>query len=233
MRINKLFSNYGICSRKQTNILIKEKRVLINGILAKEGQWVEESDEILLDGKKIKKADNIYLAFNKPRGIICSSSEDLNNNIIKFLNFNGYIFPIGRLDKESEGLILLTNDGDFANSLINSENYHPKEYIVKVNRNITDEFLNSMSKGVKILNTITRPCILKRISNDTFSIILTQGLNRQIRRMCLNFGYRVISLKRIRIVNILLDNLQEGEFRNLTDDEILTLKNFLFEKKNI
>lgn len=230
MRINKLFSNYGICSRKQTNLLIKEERVLINGKLATEGQWVEEDDDILLDGKKIQKTNKLYLAFNKPRGVICSSAEDLENNIISFLSYNHYIFPIGRLDKESEGLILLTNDGDFANSLINSENYHPKEYIVKVNKDITKNFLNSMANGVKILDTITRPCTLKKISNNTFSIILTQGLNKQIRRMCLNFGYRVLSLQRIRIVNIHLNKLPLGEFRNLTAEEVFTLKEFLLKK---
>lgn len=233
MRINKLFSNYGICSRKETNRLIKEKRILVNGFLASEGQWVEESDLILLDNAPIIPEEKIYLAFNKPPGILCSSNLDLDNNIINFINYSKYIFPIGRLDKESEGLILLTNDGDFANDLINSENNHPKEYLVTVDSSISEEFLSSMSNGVKILNTITRPCILNEISEDTFSIILTQGLNRQIRRMCKVFGYNVLTLKRIKILNITLDNLSLGEYRTLSLEEVSLLKESLKENGSV
>lgn len=227
MRINKLFSNYGICSRKETNRLIQENRVLVNGILAFEGQWVEESDIILLDNTKITPKPKIYLAFNKPRGIVCSSNSELDSNIISFLNYPHYIFPIGRLDKDSEGLILLTNDGDLANNLIDSNNYHEKKYIVTVHSPITQTFLNSMSSGVKILNTITRPCVLEKISDYTFSIILTQGLNRQIRRMCKNFGYNVTTLQRIQILNISLSGINYGEYRELSTSEIDSLKNIL------
>lgn len=233
MRINKLFSNYGICSRKETNRLINENRVLVNGILAFEGQWVEESDLILLDNTPIMPEEKIYLAFNKPRGILCSSNLDLDNNIINFINYPKYIFPIGRLDKESEGLILLTNDGDLANDLINSENNHPKEYIVTVDSLITEDFLFSMANGVKILNTVTRPCVIKKISDNTFSIILTQGLNRQIRRMCKVFGYNVITLKRIRILNITLDKLNYGEYKSLTSTEVSILKETLKENGSV
>ncbi|MGL5647564.1 MAG: pseudouridine synthase [Clostridium sp.] len=229
MRINKLFSNYGICSRKETNTFIQNNRIIVNGELAFEGQWVEETDIILLDGKQIKKEPPIYLVFNKPKGVLCSLDSSLPNNIFDFLKYPKYIFPIGRLDKDSEGLILLTNDGEFANSLINSENHHDKEYIVKVNRSFSDDFLNSMSKGVPILDTITRPCKLTRISDDTFSIILTQGLNRQIRRMCLHFHFRVISLKRTKILNINLSNLPVGFYRNLTTFELHNLKNSLLK----
>ncbi|WP_297631810.1 pseudouridine synthase [uncultured Clostridium sp.] len=227
MRINKLFSNYGICSRKETNRLIQENRVLINGIPAFEGQWVEESDIILFDGTRIVPKPKIYLAFNKPRGILCSSNSNLESNIISFLNYPHYIFPIGRLDKDSEGLLLLTNDGDLANDLIDSNNYHEKKYIVTVQSPITEEFLTSMSNGVKILNTITRPCILEKISDYTFSIILTQGLNRQIRRMCKTFGYTVITLQRIQILNISLSGIDYGEYRELSNSEITSLKDIL------
>lgn len=227
MRINKLFSNYGICSRKETNRLIQENRVLINGILAFEGQWVEESDIILFDGTRIVPKPKIYLAFNKPRGILCSSNSELESNIISFLNYPHYIFPIGRLDKDSEGLLLLTNDGDLANDLIDSNNYHEKKYIVTVHSPITEEFLTAMSNGVKILNTITRPCILEKISDYTFSIILTQGLNRQIRRMCKTFGYTVVSLQRIQILNISLSGIDYGKYRELSNSEITSLKDIL------
>ncbi|MGL4850978.1 MAG: pseudouridine synthase [Clostridium sp.] len=229
MRINKLFSNYGICSRKETNILIKDNRVSVNGELAFEGQWVEETDSILLDGIPLKKEPPIYIAFNKPVGILCSLDSSRKDNIQDFLNYPKYIFPIGRLDKDSNGLILFTNDGDFANALINSENHHEKEYIVKVNRPFSDDFLASMSNGVPILDTITRPCKLRRISEDTFSITLTQGLNRQIRRMCLHFHFKVISLTRIRILNIQLSSLPSGEYRYLTSDELKNLNKLLLK----
>lgn len=220
MRINKLFSNYGICSRKETNKLIEEKRVLVNGEIAEKGQWVEEIDSILLDGKEIKRAEKVYIALNKPVGITCTAADDVENNIINFINYNKYIFPVGRLDKESQGLIILTNDGEFSNKILESENNHEKEYIVTVNRNISEEFIKGMSNGVDILNTKTRPCKVKKINENTFSIILTQGLNKQIRRMCLAFGYRVIKLERIRIMNINLSGIEYGKWRFLNKKEI-------------
>ncbi|MGL4875709.1 MAG: pseudouridine synthase [Clostridium sp.] len=229
MRINKLFSNYGICSRKETNSLIRDNRIIVNGSPAFEGQWVEETDLILLDGLPLEKEPPIYLAFNKPSGILCSLDSSYKDNIQDFLNYPKYIFPIGRLDKDSDGLLLFTNDGDFANSLINSENHHEKEYIVQVHRPFSDDFLDSMSKGVPILDTVTRPCTLKRISEDTFSITLTQGLNRQIRRMCLYFHFKVTSLTRIRILNIDLLNLPLGGYRHLTSNELHNLKNLLLK----
>lgn len=224
MRINKLLSNYGYCSRKEVSRLIDDKRIIVNGELCEQGQWVEESDDILLDGEKVKQKEKIYLVLNKPRGIICTSSRDIKNNIIDFLNYKEYVFPVGRLDKDSEGLILMTNDGDLANRIISSESYHEKEYIVTLDKDFDDEFIYKMSNGVNILDTVTRPCIVTRINNNTFNIILTQGLNRQIRRMCKVFGYNVIKLERIRILNIVSKGIESGMWRNLTKEEVENLK---------
>ena len=224
MRINKLLSNYGYCSRKEVRKLIEDKRIVVNGKLCEQGQWVEESDDILLDGEKVQKKEKVYIALNKPKGIICTSSREIKDNIIDFLNYKDYVFPVGRLDKESQGLILMTNDGDLANKIISSENYHEKEYVVTVDRDFDDDFIYKMSNGVNILDTVTRPCKVRRINNDTFNIILTQGLNRQIRRMCKTLGYNVIKLERIRIVNILSKGIESGGWRTLTNEEIEGLK---------
>ena len=224
MRINKLLSNYGYCSRKEVRKLIEDKRIIVNGKLCEQGQWVEESDDILLDGEKVHRKEKIYLALNKPRGIVCTSSREIKDNIIDFLNYKDYVFPVGRLDKESEGLILMTNDGDLANKIISSENYHEKEYVVTLDKDFDEDFIYKMSNGVNILDTITRPCIVTRVNNDTFNIILTQGLNRQIRRMCKTLGYNVIKLERIRIVNILSKGIESGGWRTLTNEEIEGLK---------
>lgn len=226
MRINKLFSNYGICSRKETNKLIEEKRVLVNGKLAEKGQWVEETDFICLDGKKIEKKEKIYIALNKPVGITCTASSDVSNNIINFVNYEDYIFAVGRLDKESQGLIILTNDGEFSNKILESDNNHEKEYIVTVDKEIDNEFIMKMESGVEILNTITRPCKIKKINSNSFNIILTQGLNRQIRRMCLAFGYKVLKLERIRIMNITIDGIGYGKYRSLTKEEVKKIINY-------
>ncbi|MDU5108370.1 pseudouridine synthase [Clostridium sp.] len=223
MRINKLLSNYGYCSRKEVSRLIEDKRIIVNGKLCEQGQWVEETDDILLDGEKVKQKEKIYIALNKPRGIVCTSSREIKDNIIDFLNYRDYVFPVGRLDKDSEGLILMTNDGDMANKILSSESYHEKEYTVTLDKDFDDEFIYNMSKGVNILGTITRPCKLRRINNNTFNIILTQGLNRQIRRMCKVFGYNVIKLERIRIVSILLEGIEVGNWRELTKEEIENL----------
>ena len=223
MRINKLLSNYGYYSRKEVNRVIEEGRIKINGEIAEKGQWVEEDDEILLDGEPVVKKEKIYILLNKPRGIICTASKEKENNIIDFLNYKEYVFPVGRLDKDSEGLIILTNDGDFANTILSADNYHEKEYEVTLDREYDEEFLNKMSEGIEILGTKTRPCKLKRINEVTFRIILTQGLNRQIRRMCKSLKYNVVKLDRIRIVNLNKKNLKSGEFRYITEEEILKL----------
>ena len=225
MRINKLFSNLGICSRRETNRLIEENRVIVNGMLCKPGQWVEEHDEILLDGKRVSAKNKIYIALNKPRGIICTAAEEVKNNIIDYINYGEYIFPVGRLDKESQGLIIMTNDGELTNKVLESDNWHEKEYIVTVDKEINEEFIANMSSGVNIGDTITRPCKVTKIDNNTFNIILTQGLNRQIRRMSKAFGYNVIKLERIRIMNIKIDNIEYGEWRELTINELEGLKN--------
>ena len=225
MRINKLLSNYGYCSRKETNKLIQDKRVIVNGELAIEGQWVEESDTILLDNVRVKPKDKVYVAFNKPVGIVCTAAKQTENNIIDYVDYPEYIFPIGRLDKPSQGLILLTNDGDLADKILSSENYHEKEYIVEVDKDIDDEFILNMSNGIKIGDRITRKCKVKALGEKKFSIILTEGMNRQIRKMCKSLGYEVTFLKRIRIMNILIDGIEEGKWRNLSIKEINTLKN--------
>ena len=224
MRINKLLSNYGYCSRKEVSRLIEDKRIIVNGKLCEQGQWVEENDNLLLDGEKVKPKEKIYLVLNKPTGIICTSSRDIKNNIIDFLKYKEYVFPVGRLDKDSEGLILMTNDGDLANMIISSENYHEKEYIVTLDKDFDDEFIYKMSNGVNILDTVTRSCKVTRINNNTFNIVLTQGLNRQIRRMCKVFGYNVVKLERIRIVNILSNGINTGEYRKLTEEEVENLR---------
>lgn len=220
MRINKLLSNYGYCSRKETNRLIKDNRVIVNGKPCTLGQWVEETDEILLDQQPVMMNEKIYLAFNKPTGITCTLERTVSDNIIDFIDFDKYIFPVGRLDKASEGLILMTNDGDLANKILESDNDHEKEYLVTVDKPFDEAFLLGMSEGVEICGVITRHCKLNKISELTFNIILTQGLNRQIRRMTKAFGYTVVKLQRIRILNIPLDGIEPGTWRTLTASEL-------------
>ena len=228
MRINKLLSNYGYCSRKETNELIEERRITVNGLLSTPGQWVEETDIILVDNEPIKKKKPIYIILNKPIGITCTAEESVDNNIIKFLNYPEYIFPVGRIDKESQGLMLLTNDGELANKILEADNGHEKEYIVTLNKPYDDKFLEDMARGVEIGDEKTRPSSLEKISEDTFSIILTQGLNRQIRRMSKTLGYNVVRLQRIRIMNIKLDDLIYGKWRDLTEDELRELRNLCY-----
>ena len=225
MRIGKLFSNYGYCSRRETNRLIDEKRVMVNGKLAIQGQWVEEEDIILIDNEIITPKDKVYIALNKPVGITCTATKDVERNIIDFMNYPGYIFPVGRLDKPSQGLILMTNDGVLANKILASENEHEKEYIVTVHKPFDDSFMKGMSEGVEICGVKTRPCKLSRISEDTYRIILTQGLNKQIRRMSKVFGYKVVRLERIRIINIKLEGIDIGKWRYLTENEVMELRN--------
>jgi 23S rRNA pseudouridine2604 synthase len=224
IRINKFISEKGICSRREADKLIQEKRVTINGILAETGSKVTEDDEVKLDGKLLSRNEKrIYIALNKPTGITCTTEKKIRGNIVDFINHPKRIFPIGRLDKESEGLIFLTNDGDIVNKILRAGNNHEKEYIVTVDKVISYEFLSCMSSGVKILDTITKPCKVKKESSHVFRIILTQGLNRQIRRMCEALGYTVLKLKRVRIMNVTLDNLSIGDWRYLTDAELATI----------
>ena len=224
MRINKLLSNHGICSRTQANKLIEENRIMVNGKLCTPGQWVEEEDAILIDNEPMPVKDKIYIALNKPVGITCTAEKRVESNIISFMGYPEYIFPIGRLDKESQGLILMTNDGELANKILESENEHEKEYIVTVNRPFDDLFIKGMSEGVGICSVTTRPCKVSRISEDTFRIILTQGLNKQIRRMSKAFGYTVVRLERIRIINIKIEDIRVGTWRYLSEEEIIELR---------
>lgn len=224
MRINKLLSNYGICSRREANRLIEENRIKVNGRLCKQGQWVEEEDIILIDNEPIPVKDKVYIVLNKPVGITCTAAKEVKDNIIDFMNYKEYIFPVGRLDKASQGLILMTNDGELANKILESENEHEKEYIVTVDKAFDDFFIKGMSEGVEICGVKTRPCKVSRITEDTFRIILTQGLNKQIRRMTKTFGYTVVRLERIRIINIKIDGIDTGKWRNLTEEEVMELK---------
>ena len=230
IRINKYLSELGYCSRREADRFILEGKVTINGKIPEIGAKVEEIDQVEFNGQIIKKSrsqKNIYLAFNKPIGIVCTTDRKVEpNNVIDFIKYPKRIFPIGRLDKLSEGLIFLTNDGDIVNKILRSRNNHEKEYIVKVNRVINSDFIQRMSNGVEILGTITKNCYVKQLGPKKFKIILTQGLNRQIRRMCEALGYRVLSLKRVRIMNITLD-LPTGEYREFTKEEILKLNKLL------
>ena len=229
-RINKYLSEVGYCSRREADRLILEGKVTINGKIPEIGTKVEESDQVKVKGQTIEKSmrqKNIYLAFNKPVGIVCTTDRKVEpNNVIDFINYPKRIFPIGRLDKLSDGLIFLTNDGDIVNKILRARNNHEKEYIVKVNRPINSDFIQSMSSGVEILDTITKNCFVKQLGSKKFKIILTQGINRQIRRMCEALGYRVKSLKRVRIMNIKLD-LPKGEYREFSKEELLELNALL------
>ena len=220
-RLNKFLSETGFCSRREADKLIEQGLVTINGSVPEMGTKVTPNDEVRVNGKLIreKTAKNIYLAFNKPPGIECTTNLGVANNIVDYINFPERIFPIGRLDKASEGLIFMTNDGDIVNKILRARNNHEKEYIVTVNRPITDRFIERMANGIPILETVTRKCKVEQISKFVFRIILTQGLNRQIRRMCEYLDYEVTALKRTRIINISLD-VPLGRFRHLTKNEI-------------
>ena len=221
-RINKFLSEVGYCSRRQADALIDQGRVYVNRKPAKMGMKVSEDDMIEVDGEKINqsKKKKIFIALNKPRGVVCTTNAGVEeNNIIDFLNFPERVFPIGRLDKSTTGLILLTNDGETANRILKTANNNEKEYLVKVNRPIPESVLKKMSEGVPILGKISRKCVVEKVKTNQFKIILTQGLNRQIRRMCNSLGYRVTKLKRIRVMNIQLDT-KVGEYRFLDENEI-------------
>ncbi|MBS4042985.1 MAG: pseudouridine synthase [Chitinophagaceae bacterium] len=219
--LNKYISETGICSRRVADDWIENGRVKINQQIAKKGNRVFENDIVTIDDKPLKiKPKPIYIAFNKPPGITCTTDIKDRDNIIDFINYPKRIFPIGRLDKPSSGLILLTNDGDIVNQILRVENNHEKEYVVKVNKPITQQFIQQMSNGLPILGTITKKCQVQKISSHTFKIILTQGLNRQIRRMCEYLNYRVVTLKRVRIMNLKIDGIKEGHWRYVTKKEL-------------
>lgn len=229
-RLNKYLSEVGYCSRRKADALIEQGRVTINGVVPEMGTKVQPNDEVRVNGELIvaPKKDNVYLAFNKPVGIVCTTNPKDKKNIIDFINYPTRIFPIGRLDKPSEGLILLTDDGDIVNKILRARNNHEKEYIVTVDRLISQDFIERMSSGIPILNTVTRKCEVEQLSKNVFRIVLTQGLNRQIRRMCEYLGYEVVKLKRTRIMNIPLD-IPVGKYRQLTSEELLELNQLLGE----
>ena len=225
IRINKYLADAGVCSRREADKAVEQGLVMIDGVPAVAGSRVRPGASVTYKGKELKKVDDLVLiAFNKPVGIVCTTDRRDPDNIIDFISYEKRIFPIGRLDKDSEGLILLTNDGDIVNRILRASNHHEKEYIVKVNKDITPEFLSKMASGVEILDTVTLPAKVEQIDKNTFDIILTQGLNRQIRRMCETMDYRVRHLKRVRIMNIQLGRLKSGTYRNLTPQELEELK---------
>lgn len=224
-RLNKYISESGFCSRRAADKLIEDNRVTINGKVPELGTKVQVGDVVCVDGKVVgampsNKSDRVYIAYNKPIGITCTTERHVKGNIIDAIRHKERIFPIGRLDKPSEGLIFLTSDGDIVNKILRAENAHDKEYIVTVDKPISERFVERMARGVPILGTITKPCIVKPQSKFVFRIILTQGLNRQIRRMCEYLGYEVTKLKRSRIMNVELGNLKLGEWRNLSETEM-------------
>jgi 23S rRNA pseudouridine2604 synthase len=221
IRINKFISETGFCSRREADRLVEQGRVTLNGQKAVLGDKATNTDEVLVDGKPLKaKKAGVYIAFNKPVGITCTTEKQISGNIIDYIKHPERIFPIGRLDKPSEGLIFLTSDGDIVNKILRAGNNHEKEYVVTVDKLIKPDFVQKMGNGVPILDTVTKKCFVRKDSGYVFTIILTQGLNRQIRRMCEYLGYNVTKLKRIRIMNVTLENLPVGQWRNLTVDEL-------------
>lgn len=229
MRINKFLAETGIVSRRGADKWVEDGRVKINGVVATNGSQVETGDEVLVDGKPVKRQEElVYIVLNKPVGITSTTEKHIEGNVVDFVNHPLRIFHIGRLDKDSEGLLLLTNDGDIVNEILRAENHHEKEYVVQVDKPITDQFIRDMSSGVEILDTTTLPCRVEKVSSNVFKIILEQGLNRQIRRMCSALGYSVQRLQRIRIMNIHIGNLKVGQWRDLTDKE----RNELFQLLN-
>ena len=224
MRLNKYLAETGACSRRQADQWIDAGRVTVNGTRAVLGTQVNDGDDVRVDGRPLRpKPKRVYLALNKPIGIECTTDRDVPGNIVDFVGYPERVFPIGRLDKDSEGLILLTNDGDIVNTVLRAEHEHEKEYIVSVDRPLTPEFLDGMASGVPILDTITNPCRVTQTGRNTFRIVLTQGLNRQIRRMCEHFDYTVRRLQRVRIMHIQLGSLPVGQWRNLTEKEVAPL----------
>ena len=232
LRINKYLSSIGYCSRREADRLIEQGKITIDGHIALVGEQVTKDQLITINGIPVgDKPREIVIAFNKPKGIVCTSSEKEKNNIIDYLHFPTRIYPVGRLDKDSTGLILLTNDGDLTDRILRGKNNHEKEYLVTVQKPLRPEIIHAMEQGIPILDTITRPCHIIQIDSHTFRIILTQGLNRQIRRMCEYFGYKVLTLKRVRVMNIHLGELPEGTWREITGNELSELKTALKGQK--
>lgn len=228
IRLNKFISSTGFCSRREADKFIEQGRVTVNGIKAEMGTKVSSKDNVKINGKSLKSKDKpVYMAFNKPVGVICTTEHKVKGNIVDYINYPKRIFPIGRLDKPSEGLIFLTNDGDIVNKILRAGNNHEKEYIVTVDKPITPAFIKKMGNGIPILNTVTKKCFVKKEGKFTFRIILTQGLNRQIRRMCEFLGYNVVKLRRVRIMNIPLGNLPLGKWRYFTKEEIKTVNDLV------
>ena len=224
IRLNKFISDTGLCSRREADKLIEQGKVKINGKLPELGTKVNIGDQVTVNGKLLESKNNtIYIALNKPVGITCTTERHIEGNIIDFVNHKERIFPIGRLDKPSQGLIFLTNDGNIVNKILRAGNNHEKEYVVTVNRAIDDAFIEKMANGIPILDTITKKCVVKKEGKFTFRIILTQGLNRQIRRMCEYLNYEVTKLNRVRIMNISLNTIPVGQWRNLTEKEIAAI----------
>ncbi len=241
MRLNKFLASIGVCSRREADKAIEAGRVIINGQVVELGATVGDEDLVSFDGryigmgKDVEKIKPIIIAFNKPEGLVCTTSDnDGAMNVVDYIGMKERIYPVGRLDKDSSGLLLLTNQGSLTNSLLRAANYHEKEYIVKVNKDIDDAFINKMANGIYLyeLKTKTRKCKVKKLNKNTFSIVLTQGLNRQIRRMCLACGMKVQKLNRVRIVNIKLDGLALGDYRNLSDEEVKKLYKELGIREN-
>lgn len=222
MRLNKLLSDWGVCSRRKADQLITEGRVTVNGETAVLGTQAELTDTIAVDGKPVSPAvgDKVYIALNKPRGIECTADPRVKDNVVQFVGHPARLYPVGRLDKESEGLIFLTNDGDFADFIMRAANFHEKEYEVRIDRPVTAEFLRRMASGVDLEGRMTRPATVTQVQKDRFRIVLTQGMNRQIRRMCEALDCRVLRLVRVRIMNVALGNLPKGQWRSLTPQEV-------------
>lgn len=235
IRINKFLSEAGVCSRREADRRIENQEITINGKVAVNGDKVLPEDEVLVNGRPIQKEEEmILLALNKPAGIVCTAEKREKNNVIDFLKYPKRVYPVGRLDKDSEGLLLLTNNGDIVNKIMRAGNMHEKEYIVTVNKPVTDSFIRGLAGGVPLveLNTTTRKCKVEKIAKRKFRIILTQGLNRQIRRMCEYFGYRVEKLERVRIMNIKLGELKSGEYREVTQAEYEKLLQLISRSSN-
>ena len=233
VRINKFISETGLCSRREADKLISAGRRTITGIAADHGSKVVNEDIVLVDGGKLReRPEKVYLAYNKPAGIVCTTDRSVRNNILDALDFPETVFTVGRLDKASTGLIFLTNDGDIVNRILRSGNKHEKEYRVTVNKPVDSDFLRSMSEGVPVLGTITEKCRVRKTGTSSFIIILTQGLNRQIRRMCEYFGYEVVSLHRVRIMNVGISTLKPGKWRHLTYKELRELRDLISLSSN-
>ncbi len=225
-RLNKFISETGFCSRREADKYIEEGRVTVNGNLPEMGVKVSDADEVLIDGKPLKaKPKRVYIAYNKPVGVTCTTERKIQSNIVKAVNYPERIFPIGRLDRPSEGLIFLTNEGDIVNKILRAGNNHEKEYVVTVDKPLNRQFVNKMANGIPILDTVTKKCKVKQTGPQQFTIVLTQGLNRQIRRMCEYLGYEVVTLKRTRIMNVTLKGLKVGQWRHLTEQEMAEINN--------